>query len=187
MYVDLADYLSSTDTDYSKVSTAVSNLEKISKGYSELAKGVSKLSAELEKIDMEKLTALRSLTGSIILMSLMDSDQFKEMMDALEDKAKILLDVIKDTEASAKESATTATPAAGGKVGGGAKVNTTPVKASAPKESESDKMMKQLIGSLSGLQSAVSQIAGVVAGGSGVSLKTYMESKMKTEKKSLGS
>jgi hypothetical protein len=103
MYVDLADYLSSTDTDYSKVSTAVSNLEKISKGYSELAKGVGKLSSELEKIDMEKLTALRSLTGSIILMSLMDSDQFKEMMDALEDKAKIFVDTINQLESATKE------------------------------------------------------------------------------------
>ena len=103
-YISLADYLSSTDTDYSKVSTAVSSLEKISKGYSELAKGVSKLSTELEKIDLEKLTALRSLTGSIILMSLMDSDQFKEMMDALEDKAKIFVDVINELESKTEKS-----------------------------------------------------------------------------------
>jgi hypothetical protein len=121
MYVDLADYLSSTDTDYSKVSTAVSNLEKISKGYSELAKGVSKLSAELEKIDMEKLTALRSLTGSIILMSLMDSDQFKEMMDALEDKAKIFVDVINELESKTEKTkpGKEAKPGIGVKSGGG--------------------------------------------------------------------
>ena len=118
----------------------------------------------------------------------MDADQFSSMMDALEDKAKILLDVVKDTEASAtKEAATTVTPAAGGKAGGGTKVSTTPVKTAPPKESESQKMMKELSSSLAGLQSAVSQIAGVIAGGSGVSLKTYMESKMKTEKKPLGS
>jgi hypothetical protein len=124
MYVDLADYLSSTDTDYSKVSTAVSNLEKISKGYSELAKGVSKLSAELEKIDMEKLTALRSLTGSIILMSLMDSDQFKEMMDALEDKAKIFVDVINELESKTEKTkpGKEAKPGIGVKSGGGGEV-----------------------------------------------------------------
>ncbi len=97
-YVSLIQYLVDSDPKYKVVTNAVSNLNKIAKGYTELAKGVSKLNTELEKIDMEKLSALRSLTGSIILMSLMDSEQFTEMMDALEEKAKIFVDVINQLE-----------------------------------------------------------------------------------------
>ena len=47
---------------------------------------------------MEKLNALKSLTGSIVLMSLMDSDQFEKMMDALESKAGIFVKIIEQLE-----------------------------------------------------------------------------------------
>jgi hypothetical protein len=186
-YINIIKSVEESDADYDSVSDMADSMVELAKAYDKLGTAIQGLNGQLGGVDLEKMTMLKNLAGSVVMLSLMDSEQFSSMMDALEDKAKILLDVIKDTEASAKESATTATPAAGGKVGGGAKVNTTPVKAAAPKESESDKMMNQLIASLSGLQSAVSQIAGVVAGGSGVSLKTYMESKMKAEKKPLGS
>jgi hypothetical protein len=175
-----------SDADYDSVSDMADSMVELAKAYDKLGTAIQGLNGQLGGVDLEKMTMLKNLAGSVVMLSLMDSEQFSSMMDALEDKAKILLDVIKDTEASSKESATTTTPA-GGKAGGGAKVNTTPVKTAAPKESESDKMMKQLGSSLAGLQSVVSQIASVIAGGGGISLKTYMESKMKTEKKPLGS
>ena len=186
-YINIIKSVEESDADYDSVSDMADSMVELAKAYDKLGTAIQGLNGQLGGVDLEKMTMLKNLAGSVVMLSLMDSEQFSSMMDALEDKAKILLDVIKDTEASAKESATPTTPVTGGKVGGGAKVNTTPVKAAAPKESESDKMMNQLIASLSGLQSAVSQIAGVVAGGSGVSLKTYMESKMKAEKKPLGS
>ena len=104
VYVELAMWLTEKNPNLKSLGQAVSNMDRIADGYSKLAKGVGKLSTELEKIDMEKLTALRSLTGSIILMSLMDSDQFKEMMDALEDKAKIFVDVINELESKTEKS-----------------------------------------------------------------------------------
>jgi hypothetical protein len=103
LYIELAKYLTEANANYSSVTTAVTNLNRIADGYSNLAQGVSKLNTELEKMDMEKLSALRSLTGSIILMSLMDSEQFTEMMDALEEKAKIFVKVINELESEAKE------------------------------------------------------------------------------------
>ena len=185
-YINIIKSVEESDADYDSVSDMADSMVELAKAYDKLGTAIQGLNGQLGGVDLEKMTMLKNLTGSVVMLSLMDSDQFESMMDALEDKAKILLDVVKDTEASAtKEAANTATPA-GGKAGGGAKVNTTPVKTAAPKESESDKMMKQLGSSLAGLQSVVSQIASVIAGGGGVSLKTYMESKMKTEKKPLG-
>jgi len=187
-YINIIKSVEESDADYDSVSDMADSMVELAKAYDKLGSAIEGLNGQLGAVDLEKMTMLKNLTGSVVMLSLMDADQFSSMMDALEDKAKILLDVVKDTEASAtKEAATTTTPAAGVKGGGGAKVSTTPVKTAPPKESESQKMMSQLSASLSGLQSAVSQIAGVIAGGSGVSLKTYMESKMKTEKKPLGS
>jgi hypothetical protein len=187
-YINIIKSVEESDADYDSVSDMADSMVELAKAYDKLGTAIQGLNGQLGGVDLEKMTMLKNLTGSVVMLSLMDSDQFESMMDSLESKAKILLDVVNDTkESTAKQTAAT-TPAAGGAKGGGggAKVNTTPVKTAAPKESESDKMMRQLGSSLAGLQSVVSQIAGVIAGGGGVSLKTYMESKMKAEKKPLG-
>ena len=188
-YINIIKSVEESDADYDSVSDMADSMVELAKAYDKLGTAIQGLNGQLGGVDLEKMTMLKNLTGSVVMLSLMDSAQFESMMDALESKAKILLDVVKDTEESTAKQAASTPPAAGGAKGGGgggAKVNTTPVKRAAPKESESDKMMKELGSSLAGLQSAVSQIAGVIAGGGGVSLKTYMESKMKTEKKPLG-
>jgi len=184
-YINIIKSVEESDADYDSVSDMADSMVELAKAYDKLGTAIQGLNGQLGSVDLEKMTMLKNLTGSVVMLSLMDSAQFESMMDSLEDKAKILLDVVNDTkESTAKQTATTP-PAVGAK--GGAKVNTTSVKTSTPKESESDKMMKELGLSLAGLQSVVSQIASVIAGGGGVSLKTYMESKMKAEKKPLGS
>ena len=100
-YIDLAKYLA--DSGVSSVGGMlgiVFGMRSLADGYDKLAEGVNKLGTELDKIDTEKLTALKNLTGSIVLMSLMDSDQFESMMDALEDKAKIFVGVMNDMTSS---------------------------------------------------------------------------------------
>ena len=96
-FIDLSNFLDNNKVG--NIDNSVDNMKKISDGYSELAKGLSKLGGELNKIDTDKLQALKNLTGSIVLMSLMDSDQFEKMMSALEDKAKIFVGVMNDLDA----------------------------------------------------------------------------------------
>jgi predicted nucleic acid-binding Zn-ribbon protein len=81
------------------------DLSKMSKDYDKLATSIRNLSSSIQEINIEKLNALKTLTGSVVLMSLMDSEQFESMMDALEEKASTLVDVINqiDEGVSGKE------------------------------------------------------------------------------------
>lgn len=112
MYVSLAKYLSDAGLSTFSVMTSILGMSKLADGYSKLAEGVSKLGTELDKIDTEKLIALKNLTGSIVLMSLMDSDQFESMMSSLEDKAKVFVDVINELDKGEKKEAKKGTKAA---------------------------------------------------------------------------
>jgi len=124
MYIELAKYLTTAKTQYSSVTNAVSNMKEIALSYTQLAKGVSKLNSELEKIDLDKLNALKNLTGSIVLLSLMDSEQFNSMMDALEEKASVFVDVINELDKKTEKAGggTKAAPSPNIKSGGGAGV-----------------------------------------------------------------
>lgn len=88
------------DVDISDVSETISNL---SKSYDSLSNSLSNLGNTIDQLDMEKLSAVKNLTGSIVLLSLMDSDQFENMMDALEEKASIFVDIINDIDKSDSE------------------------------------------------------------------------------------
>ena len=104
-YMKLIDRLRGYDSDDISMMGIItlgssSGISKMADDYAKLATSIGKLSSSIQTIDIEKITALKTLTGSIVLMSLMDSDQFKSMMDALENKAKIFVDVIKDVEGS---------------------------------------------------------------------------------------
>ena len=102
-YVDLAKYIVKTDSDDLDIEDVTDGMVELANGYSLLADGVAKLNTQLEQIDLEKLTALKNLTGSIVLLSLMDSDQFEDMMDALEEKAAIFVDVMNDLDKKSPE------------------------------------------------------------------------------------
>jgi hypothetical protein len=123
-YVELAMWLDDKDVNYTKVKNAVNNMQVLSDGYSRLARGLEKINMQLQKIDVSKLTALKNLTGSIVLMSLMDPNQFNKMMDALEKKSSVFIDIMSEMEkASEKKSKTNiakmASMKSGGIAGGG--------------------------------------------------------------------
>ena len=98
----------SLDTFLSKLSKL-----KISKEnpFKQLAEGVDSLVSSLNnlntQVDIEKMAALNNLTGSVVMLSLMDPEQFKKVMDALEEKSSVLLSVMdKVSEQSEKSSST---------------------------------------------------------------------------------
>ena len=74
------------------------DLAKMSRDYDKLAASIRNLSSSIQGINIEKINALKTLTGSVVLLSLMDSEQFENMMDALEEKASTLVDVINQIE-----------------------------------------------------------------------------------------
>jgi hypothetical protein len=97
-YVDIIKYLKDNgyddDFNFGSLLGISSGIARLADDYNLLAKGVKNLNSELNKINIEKLNALNMMSGSIVLMSLMDSDQFEKMMDALEEKAGIFVKTI---------------------------------------------------------------------------------------------
>jgi hypothetical protein len=73
-----------------------SQISRMATDYEKLSKSLTNLSNSIQSLDIEKLTALKTFTGSIVLMSLMDSGQFEEMMNKLEDKAKVFVSVMNE-------------------------------------------------------------------------------------------
>jgi hypothetical protein len=99
-YVYLAMWLSENNVDVSIVDNSVTGMYKMSYGYSALANSIKKLNTTLEELDVEKLNALRNLNASVVLMSLMDPDQFSKMMDELEDRGGVLVEALQGAESS---------------------------------------------------------------------------------------
>lgn len=116
-YVRLALWLAKSKYRGSMVMTAVDGIWNLSRSYSKLAESISKLNAELQKLDVEKLNAIKSLNTSVILMSLMDPEQFREMMEELDKKGMVLFEEVnemKNDEKAPKNNATQQVKTGGG-------------------------------------------------------------------------
>lgn len=83
---------------------AVSNIEMLAKSFDKLGKSFQSFSNSLEGLDAEKLAAIRTLSSNVILMSLMDSDQFDKMMDALEERSGVFGELIKEIDSKRESS-----------------------------------------------------------------------------------
>ena len=100
-YVDLVQYVSNSDVDAFSVLNTLSvsyGLFKLAEGYNKLADSITKLGGSINGLDLQKLDSVNRLSGSIVLMSLMDEEQFGKMMDTLEEKAGIFVKVMNGIE-----------------------------------------------------------------------------------------
>jgi len=114
-YVDLAKFIETKGAEDIDISETVDNLVKLSEGYGLMAENLEELNSQINNIDMEKMGALRSLTGSVVLLSLMDVDQFEKVMDALEEKSEIFSDTINNLSGEGGAMVTSSvTPSGGG-------------------------------------------------------------------------
>lgn len=125
------------------------DLINIASSYDKLSTSLQKLGSTINQMDITKLSAVKNLTGSIVMMSLMDPDQFERMMDTLEDKAKIFIDVINGMDGGSSEQITR-----GSRAGG----VTTQVK-SPNKGSKAERTINDLYQVLSSVDNKLSQIA----------------------------
>lgn len=91
-YIDLSEYLATKGMGVSSLGmiSVVFGMSSMASAYYELAESVSKLTRSMRDLDLDKLNALKSFSGNIVLMSLIDSSQFEEMMDTLENKSNII-------------------------------------------------------------------------------------------------
>lgn len=62
--------------------------------YLALSSSIREFGDSLSDIDVEKLEALRNMTGNIVLLSLLNPEQFELMMDVLEKKAGVIVDLV---------------------------------------------------------------------------------------------
>jgi hypothetical protein len=98
-YIAIIEYLSDKEVDdFDLLEKYADGLVKIADAYDKFAISIEKLNSSLSNLDLEKIGALKTLTGGIILMSLMDSDQFEKIMDALDKKAEIFVEAINKLE-----------------------------------------------------------------------------------------
>jgi hypothetical protein len=83
---------------------AVSNIELLANAFDKLGNSFQSFSNSLEGLDAEKLAAIKTLSSNVILMSLMDPEQFDKMMDALEERSGVFGELIKGMDSSRRES-----------------------------------------------------------------------------------
>jgi hypothetical protein len=185
-YINITKSLEEADADYESISDMADSMVELAKAYDRLSEALTNLNGQLGSVDMERMTMLKNLSGSIVMLSLMDSAQFESMMTALESKAKIFVDLMKDTESSAQAGMekTTAKPT---EVKAGTKAGAAPAVKSPTtggKKESSEQIMTDLKNAISSLNSSVGAIVGVIVGGGDgqVSLKEYMAWKTKGEK-----
>ena len=100
-YVDLISYLQSKNVGAFSFIDALNvtyGLSQISNGYEKLSNTIRLLGNSINALDMEKLNSLKSFTGNIVLLSLMDSEQFEKMMTAFENKGGIFVKLMQELE-----------------------------------------------------------------------------------------
>jgi hypothetical protein len=132
---------------------AVSNIELLAKSFDKLGKSFQTFSNSLEGLDAEKLAAIKTLSSNVVLMSLMDPDQFDKMMTVLEERSGVFGDLIKDIDANRRES-------------GGSVVSVKPTSTSSAPDNT-----KILAAKLDNMTALLANISGVVGG----DLKRYLQ------------
>lgn len=111
--LDFMDTVVKSVMKFKDLSTVSNPLINIANGYDRIGQSLSRLNSQLATLDTEKLTAIKNMTGSVVMMSLMDPEQFEKMMSAFEAKAPLFRDVMNDMS------------------GGGSRTEITPVKTAA--------------------------------------------------------
>ena len=81
----------------------VNGMVKLGNAYVKLSQSIQNFGNAINAIDAEKLSAIKSFTSNVILMSLMDPDMFDDMLSKLEDKAGVFVDAINEIDAKPED------------------------------------------------------------------------------------
>jgi len=81
--------------DFSK---SQNGLVEMADQFDRLSMSIGKFSNSVESINLEKINAIRSLSSSVVLLSMMDPDQFESMMQKIESKSGVFSQLTNDME-----------------------------------------------------------------------------------------
>jgi hypothetical protein len=136
-YVALANYikkvtgsglmsgLKGTQDPITKVAIGMSMLAK---SYDKLSKSIKGFGSAINEIDEAKINLFRSLTGNLAIISTLDQEMFNNMLDTLEQRSSVFVDLLKDFQKEEKETKPEVkTAGASGVVGKGEKKNSADI------------------------------------------------------------
>ena len=159
------------------VLSAIGNIDLLTRAFDRLGTAIDRFTKSVDVIDAKKLESIRTLTSNVVLLSMMDPNQFETMMSKLESKSQVFNGLINDSKgkSSASSSASSA-PSSGsvrstGVVSMGSVNSPSSSGSSAASKSASDNQAKV---SMDKLVTIMADIASVV--GSKGSLMEYIES-----------
>jgi hypothetical protein len=169
-FSSLSSKLSSAFGGKNPLVTAVSNIEKLAISFDKLGSSLKSFSQSIKTLDTEKLAAIRSLSSNVILMSLMNPEQFDQMLAKLEERSGVFADLMKDLEKKKAVSGDSGVP--GQKTAGVGMTNFKP--ASQSKTLGGKTQDTRLLEKLDTMTALLSDISSVV--GSRGALKNYLSS-----------
>ena len=88
----------------------IDNLSKISSSFRYLGRSLNEFNNSIQDLDTNKLDAIRSISGSVVMLSLMDPDVFESMMTKIEEKSGVFNQLISDFDKKKNESSTVSSP-----------------------------------------------------------------------------
>jgi hypothetical protein len=79
------------------------SLVKLADSLDQLGDSMYRFSNSIDSLDLEKMQAIRSLSTSVVMLSIMDPDQFDKMLSKLESKSEVFSQLAVDMEEKRKE------------------------------------------------------------------------------------
>jgi hypothetical protein len=101
--------------------SAIGNIDLLTKAFDRLGTSIDRFTKSVDVIDAKKLESIRTLTSNVVLLSMMDPNQFETMMSKLESKSQVFNGLINDSKG-------TSAPASSGSVRSGGVVSMSTVK-----------------------------------------------------------
>ena len=137
----------------------VKNINSLTRTFSRLGSSMKSFSNSVADLDLTKLEAVKSLSGSVVMLSLLDADNFDAMMTKIEERGGIFKQLIEDFETKKSEAST--------------------LSIGSKKEEESAMSeFKNMNQKLDNVTAILTQISGVVSG----DLRTYLLENTSNEK-----
>ena len=75
-----------------------------------MGRSLNEFNNSIQDLDTNKLDAIRSISGSVVMLSLMDPDVFESMMTKIEEKSGVFNQLISDFDKKKNESSTVSSP-----------------------------------------------------------------------------
>ena len=152
--------------------SAIGNIDLLTGAFDRLGIAIDRFTKSVDVIDAKKLESIRTLTSNVVLLSMMDPNQFETMMSKLESKSQVFNGLINDSKG---KSSSSSAPSSGsvrstGVVSMGS-VNSPSSGVSSASKSSTDNQSKA---SMDKLVTIMADIASVV--GSKGTLMEYIES-----------